>query len=170
MTMHANPFGTPELYGKTVLVRVDIEAIAQSGHAPAMHALAGTIGELTSRRARVILLSHRGDPHGEFVPALSLRNMAVSLSQAIDKVVTFIPGCVGEESAFAISTVSEGSVGLLENLGFDAGEDANDPTFARKLASLGDYHINALAVTGVPRASTHAIAEFLPSYAIPHAA
>jgi len=166
MTIHDQTFGMPELEGKTVLVRVDIETLVtpaeRSRHGLA---LARAIGELTSRRARVILLSHRGEPGAAYSASLSLRPLAIELSQAIDKVVTFIPGRVDGGSAHAIATVAEGGVGLLENLAFAAGEARNDPEYARELASLGHYHINA-SEGAAPRASTHAIANFMPSYAM----
>ena len=55
---------------------------------------------------------------------------------------------------------------MLENLRFDPREEANDPQFAKALASLGDIYVNdAFAVSHRKNASVHAITKYLPSYA-----
>jgi len=52
----------------------------------------------------------------------------------------------------------------LENLRFDAGEEKNDPGFARALASLADFYVmDAFAVAHRAHASTVGITGLLPS-------
>lgn len=58
----------------------------------------------------------------------------------------------------------EGRVALLENLRFWPGEETNDPRFAQKLASLGDFYVNeAFAASHRKHASIVGIPKFLPS-------
>ena len=64
----------------------------------------------------------------------------------------------------AIAAMAPGDVVLLENLRFDAGEEANDPGFSRALASLADYFVmDAFAVAHRAHASTVGVTEYLPS-------
>lgn len=167
MTIHAQPGGATDLAGKTVLVSIDIETLVGGDGQDLAAALADMIGELTRRRARVIVLSDRGEAAcGSFDPGLSLRPLAIALSRALDKVVTFIPGRVDAGSLQAIATVAEGGVGLLENLRFSTAEAGDDRELGRRLAGLGHYHINVSGGRTSPRASTSAIGEFMPSYQI----
>lgn len=58
---------------------------------------------------------------------------------------------------------------LLENLRFYRGEEANDPEFAKNLATLGDIYVNeSFAVSHRDHASITGIAKLLPSYAGVH--
>lgn len=53
---------------------------------------------------------------------------------------------------------------LLENLRFDKGEEANDPEFAKKLASLADKFVfDAFGTAHRAHASTAGVTEYLPA-------
>jgi phosphoglycerate kinase len=55
---------------------------------------------------------------------------------------------------------------VLENTRFHAGEEKNDPAFAKELASLADIFVNdAFSAAHRAHASTEAVAHLLPSYA-----
>jgi phosphoglycerate kinase len=57
-------------------------------------------------------------------------------------------------------------VALLENLRFHAGEEKNDPAFARELAAVGELYVNdAFSAAHRAHASTEALAHLLPAYA-----
>jgi phosphoglycerate kinase len=61
-----------------------------------------------------------------------------------------------------------GQIAVLENLRFHAGEENNDPGFAKRLAALGDIFVNdAFSTAHRAHASNEAIAHLLPSYAGP---
>jgi phosphoglycerate kinase len=65
-----------------------------------------------------------------------------------------------------VDRLADGQVGLLENLRFHAGEEANDPAFAAELARLGDVYVNdAFSAAHRAHASTAALARLLPSAA-----
>ncbi len=60
----------------------------------------------------------------------------------------------------------DGEIIMLENVRFDPGEKANDPAFAKALASLADLYVNdAFGAAHRAHASTAGVAEFLPAYA-----
>jgi phosphoglycerate kinase len=71
---------------------------------------------------------------------------------------------VGTEDA--IRRLRPGEVLLLENLRFHAEEEANDPEFARALASYADVYVNdAFGTAHRAHASTVGVARLLPAYA-----
>jgi phosphoglycerate kinase len=114
----------------------------------------------------VIVLSHFERPKGKVVPTMSLRPIAPALSKALGKPVAFADDCVGEKAKEAVAKLQNGDILLLENTRFHPGEEANDPGFAKQLASLGDIYVNdAFSAAHRAHASTEALAHLLPSAA-----
>src|SRR5690606_3584702 len=73
---------------------------------------------------------------------------------------------VGPEVRELASRLAPGDVLLLENLRFDPREEANDPEFARELASLADGFVaDAFGAARRAHASTVGVASFLPAVA-----
>ena len=71
-----------------------------------------------------------------------------------------------EEAERKLSALSEGEFVLLENLRTWEGEKANDPDFAKKIASLGEMYVNDdFAVSHRVHASVVSVPRLLPSYA-----
>lgn len=122
--------------------------------------------QLLLRQARaIIVLSHKGRPLG-FQKQYSLHKDAQKLSGLLDQKVTFIEKFNFDEARRAITLAPKKSIFVLENLRFISMEKDDDESFAKNLASLGDYYVNeAFAVCHRPEASVHAITKFLPSYA-----
>ena len=66
----------------------------------------------------------------------------------------------------AVDKLRPGDMLLLENLRFHAGEEANDPEFAKSLASLADLYVNdAFGAAHRAHASTEGITHHLPAVA-----
>src|SRR5581483_3279835 len=125
-----------------------------------------TIQTLREGGARVILLSHFDRPKGKRVASMSLKPVVEPLSALIGTTVTFADDCVGEAAERAVGFVQPGGVLLLENLRYHAGEEANDPAFAKRLAALGDIYVDdAFSAAHRAHASTEALAHLLPAYA-----
>jgi phosphoglycerate kinase len=73
---------------------------------------------------------------------------------------------VGEKAKAAVKKLKNGDVLLLENTRFHAGEETNDPEFAKQLANLGDIYVNdAFSAAHRAHASTEGLAHLLPSAA-----
>jgi phosphoglycerate kinase len=155
--------------GKRVLVRLDLNVPIKDGvvtDVTRVDRQAPTVKELAEKGARVIVLSHFERPGGKVVPAMSLGPIAPVLSRAIGRPVGFAADCIGPVADTAVDKLRNGDVLLLENTRFHAGEEKNDPVFARALASLGDLYVNdAFSAAHRAHASTEGIAHLLPSVA-----
>jgi 3-phosphoglycerate kinase len=78
--------------------------------------------------------------------------------------VKMAPDCVGPE--VEAMKPKPGEVLLLENLRFHPEEEANDPEFSKKLASLADLYVNdAFGTAHRAHASTVGIIRFMPKAA-----
>ncbi|HEY6980389.1 phosphoglycerate kinase [Reyranella sp.] len=154
---------------KRVLVRVDLNVPMKNGKvtdATRIERAAPTLSELSSKGARVIVLSHFGRPDGKRVPEMSLKPLVEPLSKALGKPVAFADDCVGPAAEAAVSALKPGEVLLLENLRFHKEEEKNDPGFVGKLAALGDLYVDdAFSAAHRAHASTEGIAHQLPAMA-----
>ena len=150
--------------GRRVLVRVDFNVPLDKGRIREDYRLRRaipTIEYLSQRGAKVILASHLGKPKGAVVPELSLKPVADVLRQMLTvPPVKFVGAVVGESVKHALDVMKPGEVLLLENLRFERGEEANDPVFARHLASLAELYVNdAFGTIHRPHASTYGAAQ-----------
>ena len=66
----------------------------------------------------VVLMSHLGRPKGEKNLKFTLKPVADKLSEIIDKPVTFLSDCVGDDVEAACANPEKGSIILLENMRF----------------------------------------------------
>ncbi len=155
--------------GRRVLVRVDLNVPMSDGEvsdATRIERVAGTILELSDKGAKVILLAHFGRPKGKVDPAQSLKPVAQATETILDRRVFFASDCVGEPAQEAVSKMVDGDILLLENTRFHAGEEKNDPDFAKALAENGDVYVNdAFSAAHRAHASTEGLAHLLPAYA-----
>ena len=160
-----------DLKGKRVLVRADLNVPVEAGtvsDATRLERLLPGLRELAERGARVIVISHFGRPKGGRDPRLSLRPVAGALGELLGQSVVFAEDCVGEPAERTVASLLPRQIAVLENLRFHAGEEQNDPAFAKRLAALGDIFVNdAFSAAHRAHASTSAIAHLLPSYAGP---
>jgi phosphoglycerate kinase len=73
---------------------------------------------------------------------MSLAPVAARLTELLGRPVRLVPSGTGDEVVAGQTALTPGDVVLLENLRFHPGEEANDPNFARALASLCDLYVN----------------------------
>jgi phosphoglycerate kinase len=124
-----------------------------------------TVKFLLKHAEKVVIISHRGRPTG-IDAKFSLKKSAGVLARFIRRQVTFVPTLDFMKIKSKVSNAPKGSIFLLENLRFNAGEEKNDSRFAKQLAGLADYYVNdAFAVSHRANASVVAITKLLPSYA-----
>lgn len=149
-----------EVKGKYVLLRDDFNVQIVDGKITEpfrIDASLSTIKYLVSNGARVVICSHLGRPKGKPDKNLSLRPIAEYLN------IPFVDDCLQKDF---LKDMKNGDVVLLENLRFYGGEEDNDDSFAKDLASGFDIYVNdAFAVSHRAAASVVGVTEFLPSYA-----
>ena len=158
-----------DLSGKRALVRVDFNVPMHEGEVSdvtRLEAAVPTIQKLRQGGAKVVLLAHFDRPKGKVVPSMSLEPIVPALAKVLGGPVAFAADCVGEVAAAAVDALGPGDVLLLENVRFHAGEEGNDPAFAKALAALGDLYVNdAFSAAHRAHASTEGLAHMLPAYA-----
>ena len=160
-----------DVSGKRVLVRADFNVpLDDSGKITddtRIKAALPTIKDLVGKGGKVILCSHMGRPKGEVKEELRLTSVAKRLGELLEQDVAKCDDCVGDAVASTIDGMSNGQVVLLENLRFHSEEEANDPEFAKQLASNADLYVNeAFGTAHRAHASTEGVTHYLsPSVA-----
>jgi phosphoglycerate kinase len=157
-----------DVSGRRVFVRVDFNVPLDHGRITDDHRIAASVPTITyllDHGAAVILASHLGRPKG-VDSSLRMDPVAVRLGELLRRPVRKLDDCVGPEVESVASKMRPGEVLLLENLRFHPEEEANDPAFARALASLATLYVNdAFGTAHRAHASTVGIAAYLPPVA-----
>lgn len=166
--MKLKKLSTANVKGKTVLVRVGFDVpVSAKGKVEddfRLRRSIPTVRWLLRHGAKVVLLAHRGEPHGKFDGSLSLKPVAKAFGKLIRKPVTFVPHTFGNEKA--VARMKPGSVLLLENLRFAKGEERADKKYAQTLATLGDLFVNDdFSTSHRNHATISVLPQLLPAYA-----
>ena len=157
-----------DVRGKRVLIRVDFNVPLDTDEdgSPCVEddtrirAALPTIRQVLDDGGKAVLISHLGRPGGQPDPDLSLACVGDHLGTLIEERVRFSSNTVGETVEEIVNGMGDGSVILLENTRFDAGEKSNDDTFAQALANLADVYVNdAFGAAHRAHASTAGVAE-----------
>lgn len=147
---------------RRVLVRLDLNvpiAEGRVGDVTRVREAAPTVADLARRGAVVIACSHLGKPKGRVKPELSLAPVAPVLAEFAGVPVRFVADVAGSTARTAIANARPGEVILLENVRFEAGEEANDPVFCEQLRELADVYVNdAFGTAHRAHASTAGVA------------
>lgn len=158
-----------DLKGKKVLVRCDFNVpLDKKGGILddfKVYQTLPTIKYLLKNKAKIILMSHLGDPKGKRKGKLKLDKIKKILERCLQIKIVKTDDCVGREIEKVLEKMGERDVVLLENLRFHKEEEKGDLKFAKKLAGLADVFVNdAFAVCHRSHASLMT-ARFLPSFA-----
>lgn len=125
-----------------------------------------TIKYLLNNNCKVILCSHLGRPKGEVKKEFSLAPVQKELSRLLGIEVKLADDIIGRSAKNLTENMKNGEVVLLENVRFDAREEANDREFAKELASMAEVYVNdAFGTAHRAHSSTAGVAEFLPAVA-----
>jgi len=155
-----------DVKSKRVLVRADLNVPMKDGvvtDTSRIDRQAPTIRDLCAKGARAVVCSHFDRPKGKVVPSMSLAPVAKPLADKVGRPVAFASDCIGPVAEAAVAKLKDGEVLLLENTRFHAGEEKNDPDFAKALAKLADIYVNdAFSSAHRAHASTEAVAHLLP--------
>lgn len=158
-----------DIAGKVALVRVDLNLPMADGRATdvtRVEASAPTILELADAGAKVLLLAHFGRPKGMRHSTMSTSLVQGDLERVLGREIMFIPEVMGPVVDQSIGILRNGDIGLLDNVRFWPGEEANDPAFAQGIAAHGDFYVNdAFSAAHRAHASTEGLAHLLPAYA-----
>lgn len=154
-----------DVRGKRLLIRADFNVpLDEHGNIKddvRIRRVLPTINYALDEHAKIILASHVDRPKGQVVEKYRLTPVAKRLSRLLRKDVTMAPDCVGERVQALIADMEPGAIILLENLRFHAGEEKNDPEFARQLAELADIYVDdAFAVAHRPHASVVGVTDY----------
>jgi phosphoglycerate kinase len=157
-----------DLSGKRVLLRAGFDLPIEDGvvtDISRVEALVPTMQYILDHGASLVILSHQGRPKGKANPEFTQKPLIPVLGKLLGTNVHFASSCVGGETYAIASAMQPGDILLLENLRFDPREEANDPDFAKQLASLGDVYVND-AFTNCHRAhaSMVSLPALLPSF------
>ena len=162
-----------EVTGKVVLCRVDFNVprdkkTGEITNDNRVVAALPTINYLLEQNPKcIVLFSHLGKVKTEEDKAKNdLAVVAPCLEKHLGKPVTFVNATRGPVLEDAIKNADEGSVILVQNTRYEAGESKNDPELGKYWASLGDVFVeDAFGSVHRAHASTAGIPAHLPSAA-----
>ena len=156
---------TFDFRNKKALIRVDFNVPLNDKFevtdTTRINAAVATIKKVLAGGGSVILMSHLGRPKGQKQDKFSLKHIVSAVSEKIGLPVKFAENCIGDVAQTAAKNLKNGEGLLLENLRFYNEETSGDPSFAKKLADLGDVYINdAFGTAHRAHASTAMVASF----------
>lgn len=147
----------PDLAGKTVLVRADLDVPLENGEITSNYRVqraAITIRELIEKHARVVVMAHLGRPKGEYSDEFSLMPVRFELGKLMDMHIKFAHL---QNSKNSIIFMEDSEILLLENIRFDSREgsdnEAERQEFIKELVELADYYVNDAFATYRKQAS-----------------
>lgn len=168
--IHIPTMTEAHLHNKRIIVRVDFD-IALNAHKEVVNdtRLQKTLPTLTyllKEHNKLILISKLGRPQGRD-ETLSLKPVAHDLAKYFPSYeIVLVEDFLSEKGKEQLAHQTEKQIILLENIRFYPEEKANDASFAKELASLGEaFVMDAFAMAHRKEASVVGIPHYLPSYA-----
>lgn len=160
---------TLDVAGKRVLVRVDFNVpqgdSGQITDDTRIRAALPTLKQLLERGATLVLMSHLGRPKGQVVESMRLAPVSERLGELLPGVeVRQLTESIGADVEAAVAAAPTGSVTVLENVRFHAGETKGDAELSAAFAKLGDAFVNdAFGTSHRDHCSVCGVARLLPA-------
>jgi len=149
-----------------VLIRSDLNVPIKNGEITDYYRILKSVEivkKISNKSRTITFISHLGRPDGKDLK-LSLRPVAVKMSEILDKEVHFIEETYGEKVERQIET-SESKIFLLENLRYEKGEIENDKKFSKQITKPFDSYIfDAFGAAHREHASVVSFGENLKSF------
>lgn len=168
--MQLPSISTHELSHKRVLLRADFNVSLKGDKITddtRITQVIPTLELLLKHHNKLIIMAHLGRPEGKRDEKYTLEPVAKRLQKYLpDYHIRLVDDFESEEGQKILEDQTENEVMLLENIRFYEGEQKNDPTFAAKLAKLGDVFVNdGFGVSHRADASVVGVAKLLPHFA-----
>lgn len=168
--MVLNTIREADLKNKRVLIRVDFNVPLKDGKvtdATRIVAALPTIRYILDQPGTsLVVMSHFGRPKGKKNPDFSMVPVGKKFEELLGRSVKVASDVIGPVVKKEVEALKPGEILLLENVRFYPDEEANNPEFAKELASFGDIYVNdAFGTAHRAHASTEGVAHFLPAYA-----
>jgi phosphoglycerate kinase len=131
--------------GKKIFLRVDFNVPMKDGVVTddtRIREALKTINYLVEQGGLVSITAHFGRPKGEKNLKYTLKPVADYINSKGYFKAQFVEDCIGDAVKAARDAQQAGTVLLLENVRFYAGEEKNDPEFAKQLAAGYDVYVN----------------------------
>ena len=152
-----------ELIGKRVFLRTSLNLpVAADGSVGDIFRLERglpTIQYLVSAGARVVIVGYLGRK-GD-----TMRPVAEALQKLAPEISIHFLGTTFDHAPQEVAALKDGECLVLESTRRDPGEESNDPTFTKLLASLADMFVgDAFAEAHRDYASNVGVAKLIPPY------
>ena len=153
-----------ELQGKRIFLRTSLNLpVGTDGSVGDIFRLERglpTIKYLTGAGAKVVVVGYLGRK-GD-----SMRPVAEALQKLVPQIPVHFFGTAFVHASAEVEALKRGECLVLESTRRDAGEEGNDPSFTKLLASLGDMFVSdAFAEAHRDYASNVGVAKLIPPYA-----
>ena len=149
-----------DIAGSCVFVRVDLNVPMRDGEVSddsRIVATVPTLRELLRRGGRLVCASHLGRPKGEVREELRMTPVGERMAELLDREVVTVDSPAPDPGYLPSADII-----LLENLRFDPGEEADDITFAGRLAEIADVYVDdAFGAAHRRHASVSALPELM---------
>lgn len=152
MSLDFNTIDDFDLDDKTVIVRVDINSPVDPSTGlilddTRIRLHANTIGELSKKGAKTVVLAHQSRPGKK--DFTTLKQHAESLSNILNHGVGYVDDIFGSNARSSIERMNRGDILLLENVRFYSEEILkreprlqSETHMVQKLSPLADYFVN----------------------------
>ncbi len=151
------------LNGKKVFLRADLNCPIEDNKVKdetRIEALLPTLKYILERNGRIVLVSHHGRPHGEYIEDLSLKPVAKRLEKVLGIQIPIID-CRMDNKTIEEIHDSDEKIIMLENIRFCPEERNGNEKYAKKLSKLADIYINdAFGTCHRKHLSTYYIADY----------